>query len=132
MIRKLLESKEMEQKFLTRLGEIYQFMTTENMTKELNAMAAMLEPEMAMHFNRWAEENDKAITFDNPTTPEGAMRYWYTRLDYTRNVLKKRPTYFYEMVQERFKLTDEQMLGYFGEKPPLPADAIYTEGKKWS
>ena len=81
---------------------------------------------------RWAEENDKAITFDNPTTPEGAMRYWYTRLDYTRNVLKKRPTYFYEMVQERFKLTDEQMLGYFGEKPPLPADAIYTEGKKWS
>lgn len=132
LIRKLLENDQMRDKFLTRLGEFYQVFTTEFMTTAFNEMAKVLEPEMVMHFSRWAEENDKAITFDNPTTPEGAMRYWYTRLDYTRNVLKKRPTYFYEMVQERFKLTDEQMLGYFGEKPPLPADAIYTEGKKWS
>jgi len=132
LIRKLLENDQMQDKFLTRLGEFYQVFTTEFMTTEFNAMAKMLEPEMVMHFSRWAEENDKAITFDNPTTPEGAVRYWYNRLDYTRNVLKKRPTYFYEMVQERFKLTDQQMLSYFGEKPPLPADAIYTEGKKWS
>ena len=131
LIRKLMESDEMVQKFLTRLGEIYQFLTTETMLKELNAMAATLEPEMSMHFNRWAEENDKAINIDSPVTPEGAMRYWNTRLDYTRNVLKKRPTYFYEMVQERFKLTDDQMLIYFGPKPALPDDAIYTEGKKW-
>ena len=121
----------MKDKFLTRLGEIYQFMTTETMTNELNAMAAILEPEMTMHFNRWAEENDKAINFDSPTTPEGALRYWNTRLNFTRNVLKKRPTYFYEMVQERFNLSDEQMLNYFGVKPELPSDAIVTEGKKW-
>ena len=131
LIRKLLENDEMKDKFLTRLGEIYQFMTTETMTNELNAMAAILEPEMTMHFNRWAEENDKAINFDSPTTPEGAMRYWNTRLNFTRNVLKKRPTYFYEMVQERFNLSDEQMLNYFGVKPELPSDAIVTEGKKW-
>ena len=106
-------------------------MTTETMTNELNAMAAILEPEMTMHFNRWAEENDKAINFDSPTTPEGALRYWNTRLNFTRNVLKKRPTYFYEMVQERFNLSDEQMLNYFGVKPELPSDAIVTEGKKW-
>ena len=103
----------------------------ETMTNELNAMAAILEPEMTMHFNRWAEENDKAINFDSPTTPEGALRYWNTRLNFTRNVLKKRPTYFYEMVQERFNLSDEQMLNYFGVKPELPSDAIVTEGKKW-
>jgi len=36
------------------------------------------------------------------------------------------------MVQERLELTSEQMLSYFGVKPPLPADAIYTEGRKWS
>ena len=131
LIRKLLENDEMKDKFLTRLGEIYQFMTTETMTNELNTMAAILEPEMTMHFNRWAEENDKAINFDSPTTPEGALRYWNTRLNFTRNVLKKRPTYFYEMVQERFNLSDEQMLNYFGEKPELPSDAIVTEGKKW-
>ena len=131
LIRKLLESPEIQDRFLTRLGEIYQVFTTEFMTAEFNRMAAILEPEMPLHFSRWAEENDRAITFDNPTTPEGALRYWHTRLDFTRNVLKKRPTYFYEMVQERFKLTDEQMLYYFGEKPKLPPDAIVTEGKKW-
>jgi hypothetical protein len=101
------------------------------MLEVFNGMAAQLEPEMPMHFNRWAEENDKAINVDSPTTPEGALRYWNTRLDYTRNVLRKRPTYFYEMVQERLGLSDEQMISYFGEKPALPSDAIYTEGKKW-
>ena len=72
-------------------------------------------------------------SYDNPTTPEGALRYWYTRLDRARNVLKKRPTYFYEMVQKQFQLTDEQMLLYFGPKPPLPedADADYIEGERW-
>lgn len=131
LIRKLMENDEMVTKFLTRLGEIYQFLTTENMLAELNAMADMLEPEMTMHFSRWAEENDKAINVDSPTTPEGAMRYWNTRLDYTRNVIKKRPTYFYEMVQERFELTDDQMLIFFGTKPELPEDAVVTPNKKW-
>ena len=131
LIRKLLENDRMKDKFLTRLGGFYRVFTTEFMTNEFNTMVALLEPEMAMHFSRWAEENDRAINVDSPLTPEGAMRYWHTRLDYTRNVLKKRPTYFYEMVQERFRLTDGQMLSYFGEKPPLPADAIFTEGRKW-
>ena len=131
LIRKLLENDGMRQKFLTRLGEIFQVYTTEFMTAELNFMADMLEPEMILHFTRWAEETDKAITFDNPTTPEGALRYWHSRLDRTRNVLKKRPTYFYEMVQEKFELTDDQMQAYFGVKPELPSDATVTEGKKW-
>ena len=59
------------------------------------------------------------------------MRYWNTRLDYTRNVLKKRPPYFYEMVQEKWELSDDQMLIYFGPKPELPPDATVTEGVKW-
>ncbi len=132
LIKKLLENAEMQDKFLTRLGEIYQVFTTDFMLAEFEKMAAILEPEMPLHFARWAEETDKAITFDNPTTPEGALRYWHSRLDRTRNVLRKRPTYFYEMMQERFALTDEQMVTYFGPKPPLPPEAEYTEGKKWS
>lgn len=132
LIKKLLENDEMKDKFLTRLGGIFQVFTTDFMMEEFNAMAAILEPEMPLHFARWAESNDKAINVDSPTTPEGALRYWNTRLDYTRNVLKKRPNYFYEMVQERFQLTDEQMMNYFGPKPALPPDALYTEGKKWS
>lgn len=124
LIRKLLENDDMKHRFLTRLGEIYQVFTTEFMTAELDRMVAMLEPEMPLHFARWAEETDKAITFDNPTTPEGALRYWNTRLNRLRNVLKKRPTLFYTMVQEQFELTDDQMLFYFGEQPPMPEDAI--------
>lgn len=124
LIRKLLENDEMKHKFLTRFGEIFQTFTTEFMTELFNEMAATLEPEMELHFARWAEENDKRINFDSPTTPEGALRYWNTRLDFTRNVIKKRPTYLYEMVQEQFGLTDDQMVFYFGEKPEMPADAI--------
>lgn len=124
LIRKLLENDEMKHRFLMRLGEIYQTFTTEFMTELFNEMAATLEPEMSLHFARWAEENDKNINSDSPTTPEGAMSYWYKRLDYTRNVLKKRPTLFYDMVQEQFGLSDGQMVIYFGEKPEMPADAI--------
>jgi hypothetical protein len=89
---------------------------------------------MPLHFARWAEENDKAITFDNPITPEGALRYWHERLERLRNTLRKRPTYFFEMVQLRFELSYEQMVGYFGEKPTIPeeADADYIEYEKWN
>lgn len=124
LIRKLLENDEMRHKFLTRLGEIFQVFTTEFMTELYNEMAATLEPEMPLHFARWAEENDRRINFDSPLTPEGALSYWNKRLDFTRNVMKKRPTYFYEMLQEQFQLSDDQMVIYFGEKPEMPADAI--------
>ena len=35
------------------------------------------------------------------------------------------------MVQEKWNLSDDQMLIYFGPKPELPSDANVTEGKKW-
>ena len=79
LIVKLLENDEMRDKFLTRLGGIFQFFTTEKMLEVFNAMAAALEPEMPLHFSRWAEENDKAINFDSPTTPEGALSATGTR-----------------------------------------------------
>ena len=84
----------MHDRFLTRLGKIYHFFTTEYMTKVFDEMIKEIEPEMQLYFSHWAEENDKAISFDNPTTPEGALRYWYQRLDRTRNVLKNgQPTF---------------------------------------
>lgn len=121
LLRKLLENDEMKDKFLTRLGEIYQILTTDTMLTLLNEMKAMIEPEMPAHFMRWAEYTDKRISFDNPTTPEGALRYWNNRIDgYLTNVIKKRPTLLYDLVQEQFKLSDAQMLQYFGEQPPMP------------
>ncbi|NMD37524.1 MAG: hypothetical protein GYA87_02440 [Christensenellaceae bacterium] len=124
LIRKLLESEEMKDLFLTRFGIVFQKFTTNFMLEEFEKMVAILEPEMRMHFNRWAEFNDKAINIDSPTTPEGAMTYWKTRLDRARNIMKKRPTLLYGFIQEQFNLSDEQMIHYFGEKPIMPPDAI--------
>ncbi len=124
LIRKLLENDEMKVKFLRRLGEIFKLFTTDVMINELNTMAAMIEPEMPLHFARWAELNEKTINIDSPMTAEGAMRYWKSRLDYTRNVMKKRPTYFWEIIQKYFNLPDAAMVEYFGEKPPMPKDAV--------
>lgn len=131
ILLKVIESDELRDKFLTRLGEIYQVFTTDFMMTTFNEMADIIRPEMEMHFARWAEENDKAINSDSPTSPTSALRYWNTRLDYTRNVIRKRPRYFYEMVQERLNISDADMLAYFGVKPELPEDAIVTPNKKW-
>ncbi len=122
----------MHDRFLTRLGKIYHFFTTEYMTKVFDEMIKEVEPEMQLHFSRWAEENDKAISFDNPTTPEGALHYCYPRLDRTRN---GQPIFMKWCKNNlpQFALSNEQMVVYFGEKPPLPADAIAdcVEGMKW-
>lgn len=123
LIRKLLENDEMKHKFLTRLGEVFQTFTTPFMLEQIDLMQAILEPEMEMHFSRWAEEVDKAIMADNPTTPEGALRYWNTRVNRLRNVVKKRPNLFWEMVRVEFDLTEDQMVLYFGARPEMPADA---------
>ncbi len=124
LIRKLLENDGMKEKFLRRLGEIFQVFTTQTMLDTFNGLVAKIEPEIPLHFGRWAELNEKKINADSPLTPEGAMRYWKQRLDRSRNVIRKRPTLFYEMVQKYFNLPNATMVEYFGEKPPMPPDAI--------
>ncbi len=124
LIRKLLENNEMKEKFLRRLGEIFQVFTTEFMTNTFNELAAEIEDEMPLHFARWAELNDKAINADSPLSAEGALRYWNTRLDRSRNIFKKRPTQFYGYVQDYFQLSNAAMVEFFGEKPVMPADAL--------
>ena len=124
LIRKLLENKEMKDKFLTRMGVIFQTLTTQNMLDTFNGLASGIEPEMMLHFERWARYNEKAINADSPLTADGAMRYWHQRLDRSRNVIKKRPTLYYGMVQDYFGLSNAAMAEYFGTKPPMPADAL--------
>lgn len=123
LIRKLLENDEMKNKFLTRLGEIYQILTTGFMLEELEKMVVLIEPEMPLHFARWAELNEKGVNVESPLTADGALRYWNQRVDRLRNTAKKRPNLFYAMVQEQFNLSNAQMVGYFGERPEMPADA---------
>ena len=41
-----------------------------------------------------------------------------------RNVIRKRPNKLWGFVKEQFKLSDAQMLDYFGPQPEIPADAV--------
>lgn len=124
LIRKLLENDEMKEKFLRNLGRIFQTFTTQVMLDTFNTLASQIEKEMPLHFARWAEWNEKTINIDSPLTPEGALRYWHARLDYTRNVMKKRPNLFYGIIQKYFGLSDDTMADYFGQKPAMPPDAL--------
>jgi hypothetical protein len=124
LIRKLLENSDMRDEFLTRLGKVFQTFTTQTMLDTFNGLASRIEPEMPLHFARWAEFNEKSINADSPLTADGAMNYWKSRLNRSRNVIKKRPTLFYGMVQDYFNLSNATMVKYFGEKPAMPADAL--------
>ena len=105
LILKLLENKEMFDKFMTRFGEIFNLITTDVMLAEINACYAILEPEMDMHFARWAEHNLKSIDVDQPQSKDGALRYWNQRVEFIRNVARKRPAYCWRQLAEWFKLT---------------------------
>ena len=125
LIRKLLNNPDMRDKFLRRLGELFQTVfTPEAIMPLFDSMIAQIEPELGMHFNRWAEEMPKQISFDVPKNPAGAYNYWVTRVDRTKNVINSRPYLFWKQIQDFFKLSDAQMETYFG---PRPAPGPITE-----
>ena len=79
---------------------------------------------MELHWARWGEENDKMVISEVPTTVDGAYRYWQKRVERLRNVVRKRPTLLWEMVQSAIDLTDAQMVEYLGKKPEMPPEAV--------
>ena len=123
IFRKMLESDEIRELFLLRLGAIFQTLTSDVMIAQLDECVAIIEPELPMHYAKWASHPDtKIINSDSPTTADGYMRYWRSRVDRMKNTMRKRPWYFWGFVQEQFKLTDAEMIRYFGPRPDKPAD----------
>ncbi|GHU74486.1 hypothetical protein AGMMS49992_16070 [Clostridia bacterium] len=121
IIRKLLSVPYLKEQFLKRYGELFQTVfVPERMIALARSMAAEIEPEMSMHFNRWAGENSWALGIEAPKSPEGAYAYWQSRLSRLENVINKRNNLAWGHVQNWFKLSDAQMLEYFGPRPPLP------------
>ncbi len=119
---KVLEVPEWKEKFFRKLGDIMQTFTPDYMIAVLDeCLAEMNTDEMQMHFARWAEEHDRMYLSEWPTEEKAAIAYWQRHVDRLKNVLKKRPTLLWEMLQEQFKLTDAQMLDYFGPQPEMPA-----------
>ena len=123
IFRRLLSVPEYKDKFLLKLADIYKTFTTEYMLSILEPMVNQIKAEMPIHFARWAEETDPAIIAEVPNTPEAALRYWEGRIDRLRNTCTWRPHYLWGYIQDAFELTDQQMIDYFGEQPPLEPDA---------
>jgi len=124
IFRKLLTVPEYKEKFLYKFGDVFQKLTTEEMLKILEPLVELITPEMELHWARWGEENDQMVLSEVPVTVDGAYRYWEKRVERLRNVCRKRPTYLWEMIQNAFELTGEEMERYFGPKPEMPADAV--------
>ena len=120
IFRKMIESDVIRDQFLTRLGVIFQTLTTELMQQELETAAALVEPELQRHYARWAQYKEKAINIDSPTTMEGYLRYWETRVNRMKDTMTRRPYLFWGFVQNQFGLTNEQMIYYFGARPANP------------
>lgn len=121
---KLLEVPAYKDQYLRKLGDIFQFFTTEKMIEILNPLVDQIEPEMSLHFARWAEEHDQAVLSEWPTSASAAYNYWVRRINRLRNTCKGRPYYLWGFVKEQFELTNAEMIEYFGPQPTLPDDFI--------
>ncbi len=124
ILLKLLEVPEYKDRFLTKFGDVFQKLTTDKMLEILEPLVVQITPEMQLHWARWGEFNDQYVISEVPTTADGAYRYWEKRIQRLQNTLKKRPNLLWGYAKDVFKLTDEQMIHYFGERPPMPEDAV--------
>ena len=117
---KLLENAQMKQKFIERLAYIYNTLTPDVMMAKLDEIKARLEPEMELHFDRWAPLNDKTINSDSPLSKDGAKRYWNVRIERMRDTINRRHHFLWKYIRDAFGLNQSQMLAYFGEQPADP------------
>lgn len=120
IFRKMLEVPEIRDQFLTRLGVIFQTLTTEVMIDQLDECTEMIKAELPMHYARWAPYKEPTINSDSPTSADGYLRYWQVRVDRMKETMRYRPYKFYGLVQEAFSLNKAEMLHYFGEMPENP------------
>ncbi len=128
ILLKLLEVPEYRDMFLRKLADVFRFCTTERMLGVLEPMVEQITPEMTLHWERWGPENDKMVISDVPVTSDGAYRYWQSRVEFLRNVIRKRPRKLWAMIQKQFNLTDAQMIEYgFGPQPAFPTDATLND-----
>jgi hypothetical protein len=120
----VLSVPEYRERFLYKLGDIFQTFTTDYMIDMLNQCKAEIEPEIDMHFARWAEEHDKNVITEWPTDVSAAKRYWENRISRLQNTLKKRPNLLWGYVRDQFELSNAQMEKYFGPRPEMPKDVV--------
>ena len=115
IFRKILETEKYRNLFLTKLGKLYQTLTTEVMQRELDLCVAWIEPGMKAHLERWAPCNDGNIIPEAPSDSAEAWDYWKSRVDRMRNgTMAKRPRAVWLFTKEFFELSDQEMVQFFG------------------
>ena len=115
LFRKILEVDDYRQRFLQKIGRLYQTFTTEEMQQALDECVALIEPDMVDHLARWAPCNENTLNPDAPTDPAEAWQYWKKRIQRMREgTMVNRPRYVYEQIQSFFDLTDSEMKMFFG------------------
>lgn len=126
IFRKILEVPEYQELFYTKIGNIYKNLTVDRMMSTLDELYRLIEPEMEWHFKLWAvkwTQETKLVNSDSPSSADGLLRYWNTRIRRLQNVISKRPYYIYTLFQKQYGLSNAQMEYYFGSPcPPKPAD----------
>lgn len=120
IFRTMLSSDEIRDQFFTRLGVIYQKLTTEVMLDMLDQCTAIIKPELPRHYSRWAPYKEPTINSESPTTADSYMRYWQQRVNRMKDTMRRRPYLFWGYVQDEFKMTNQQMEHYFGPRPANP------------
>ncbi len=124
LIRKLLKVPELQDKFLTRYGKLFQevFSDTDRILALMDEMVKEIEPEMGLTMNRFAPELRATLNFDPPKDGAAAVNYWKSRVGRLKNIICGRPYYAWTETKAWFELTDDQMTAYFGPCPEETTD----------
>lgn len=123
LIRAILRSPQGKDMFLRRYGELWPYLTdADRIIALIDEMVTEMEPEMGLHFNRWAGQTRPAVAIDPYLARDNAIGYWRSRINRLKNIVRGRPYYVWTQAKEWFSLTDEEMLAYFGPCPARTED----------
>ena len=98
----LLANDDMRQLFLERLSYFMtNVFTTDKMLASIEDYYTQMQPEMAMHYERWPEQ--------------GSVESWERNVERLRTWVQQRPQYVLQGAQDYFSLSDSQMRELFGD-----------------
>ena len=72
---------------------------------------------------RLLEEMERTGYLTRPEEFRSFLEQFRARVEKLRNTCTWRPHYLWGYIKDAFELTDQQMIDYFGEQPPLEPDA---------
>lgn len=125
----MLEEPTYRNLFLTKLGELYQTLTTPVMQATVDAENARIASALPSHAERWADEFAQVWEESGYAVSgaQEALLFQQYRIYRLRDkTLLRRPWYVYDSVQSALEVSDEDMALYFGgaspELPDVPDD----------